>query len=132
MRTSLPLLAVLAFALVAITYASVDIQVLSPNLQSRSLAFDQIESPLRLTNITRWDAPSSATTRDLDIVPRGPTGVSTTWSTKSVLTMVFSLAFGLVLPEASQAVWQFHALSLESLPGEGLVVSTWPFSSSLL
>ena len=77
MRTSLPLLAAVAFALVALTHASVDVQVMSPNLQSRSLAFDQIESPLRLTNITRWAAPSSATTRDLDIAPRGPTGVST-------------------------------------------------------
>ncbi|OBU00185.1 hypothetical protein VE01_01742 [Pseudogymnoascus verrucosus] len=77
MQTYLPLLAVGAFALVALTQASVDVQVMSPNLKFRSLAFDQIESPLRLTNITRWDAPSSATTRDLDIAPRGPTGVST-------------------------------------------------------
>ncbi|CZR65185.1 uncharacterized protein PAC_15085 [Phialocephala subalpina] len=74
MRTSLPLLAAVAFAL---TQASVEVKVMSPNLQSRSLAFQQIETPLRLTNITRWTAPSSATTRDLDIAPRGPTGVST-------------------------------------------------------
>lgn len=77
MQTYLPLLAVWAFALVGLTQASVDVQVMSPNLKFRSLAFDQIESPLRLTNITRWDAPSSATTRDLDIAPCGPTGVST-------------------------------------------------------
>jgi hypothetical protein len=74
MRTSLPLLVAVAFAL---TQASVDVTVMSPNLQSRSLAFLQIEIPLRLTNITRWTPPSSATTRDLDIAPRGPTGVST-------------------------------------------------------
>lgn len=78
MRTFLSLLTVGAFALVALTQASVDIQVMAPNLQSRSPAFDLIESPLRFNNVTRWVAPSLATTRDLDIAPpRGPTGVST-------------------------------------------------------
>ncbi|KUJ09138.1 uncharacterized protein LY89DRAFT_741433 [Mollisia scopiformis] len=74
MQTSLPLLAAVAFVL---CQASVDVQVMSPKLQSRSLAFDLIDTPLRLTNVTQWIPPSPATTRDLDIAPRGPTGVST-------------------------------------------------------
>ncbi|KFY37749.1 hypothetical protein V495_06983 [Pseudogymnoascus sp. VKM F-4514 (FW-929)] len=78
MWTSLSLPVVGAFALFALTQASMDVEVMSPNLQSRSLAFDLIESPLRFVNVTRWVAPSPETTRDLDIAtPRGPTGVST-------------------------------------------------------
>lgn len=71
MRFSLYLLPFLAFA---ITQALVAYEVMPLKTQSRSLNI-----PTSLTNVTRYELvqASSASTQDLDLPARGPSGVST-------------------------------------------------------